>query len=121
MRLDVMEGGKLKEIPIKEGEIFTLPARIPHSPQRFANTMGLVIERERLPDETDGLRWCVLVSYAVTTTSQIVGTQRQTVCCTKSGSTARTSASSSCPSSNDSLLRMPTSRAFPRKRLARLR
>jgi len=33
MRLDIMEKGKLKKIPIKQGEVFLLPARIPHSPQ----------------------------------------------------------------------------------------
>lgn len=37
-------------------QMFLLPARIPHSPQRYANTMGLVIERERLKTEVDGLR-----------------------------------------------------------------
>ena len=42
---------------IKEGEIFQLPSRIPHSPQRQANTVGLVIERERYEHETDGLRY----------------------------------------------------------------
>lgn len=37
-------------------QIFLLPARVPHSPQRFANTMGLVIERRRMETELDGLR-----------------------------------------------------------------
>lgn len=37
-------------------QMFLLPARIPHSPQRYANTVGLVIERERLKTEIDGLR-----------------------------------------------------------------
>lgn len=37
-------------------QIFLLPARIPHSPQRFADTVGLVIERRRLETELDGLR-----------------------------------------------------------------
>lgn len=37
-------------------QIFLLPARVPHSPQRFANTVGLVIERKRLKTELDGLR-----------------------------------------------------------------
>lgn len=49
--------GKFEDIPIKEGEIFLLPARVPHSPQRAANTVGLVIERRRRSEERDGLSW----------------------------------------------------------------
>ena len=33
-----------------------LLGKIPHSPQRNDKTVGLVIERERLLTETDGLR-----------------------------------------------------------------
>lgn len=47
------------DVPIKEGELFLLPGRIPHSPQRFSHTIGLVIERDREEDETDCLRWYV--------------------------------------------------------------
>jgi 3-hydroxyanthranilic acid dioxygenase len=54
-----MEQGKPRDVEIKEGEIFCLPGRIPHSPQRFPDTMGLVLERERAKHETDGLRWHV--------------------------------------------------------------
>lgn len=34
-----------------------LPPRIPHNPIRFANTIGLVIERKRREGEKDGLMW----------------------------------------------------------------
>ena len=34
-----------------------LPPHVPHSPQRQANTVGLVIERQRRPGEKDGLLW----------------------------------------------------------------
>lgn len=53
----IMQDGKPQEIPIREGEIFLLPPRIPHSPQRPANTIGLVIERVRKPGELDHLVW----------------------------------------------------------------
>lgn len=46
-------------ISILNQQVFLLPSRIPHSPQRDANTVGLVIERERLQSETDGLRYFV--------------------------------------------------------------
>ncbi|KAF7663812.1 hypothetical protein LDENG_00197980 [Lucifuga dentata] len=59
MCLKVIENGKHKDVHIKEGEMFLLPARIPHSPQRQANTVGLVVERRRLMTETDCLRYYV--------------------------------------------------------------
>ncbi len=55
--LDILEEGKIRKIPIREGEIFLLPPRIPHSPKRPKNTVGLVIERKRRPGEKDGLLW----------------------------------------------------------------
>jgi 3-hydroxyanthranilate 3,4-dioxygenase len=55
--LRVMDDGKARDIPIREGEIFLLPAGVPHSPQRPENTVGMVIERARGRDEVDHLRW----------------------------------------------------------------
>jgi 3-hydroxyanthranilate 3,4-dioxygenase len=49
--------GKPQTIDIKEGEMFLLPPRVPHSPQRPANTIGLVLERKRKPGEIDKLMW----------------------------------------------------------------
>ncbi|KAL3872547.1 hypothetical protein ACJMK2_035770 [Sinanodonta woodiana] len=57
MCLKIIEKGKFKDVTIKEGEIFLLPACIAHSPQREAGTIGLVIERERAGEELDGLRY----------------------------------------------------------------
>jgi 3-hydroxyanthranilate 3,4-dioxygenase len=57
MLLKTMQDGRPVDIPIRAGEIFLLPARVPHSPQRFADSVGLVIERKRLPGEKDGLMW----------------------------------------------------------------
>ena len=57
MVLKVMQDGEPTDIPIREGEIFLLPPEVPHSPQRFENTVGLVIERQRRPGEKDGLMW----------------------------------------------------------------
>ena len=53
----IVDDGKQVTIPIKEGEMFLLPPLTPHSPQRPANTIGLVIERYRTPDEKDACMW----------------------------------------------------------------
>lgn len=57
MTLRIMENGKPRDMPIRAGEIFLLPPNVPHSPQRPAGSIGLVIERRRLPHERDGLQW----------------------------------------------------------------
>ena len=51
------QGGKLVEYEIKEGEMFLLPSKIPHSPVRSEGSIGLVIERKRTGDHKDGLMW----------------------------------------------------------------
>jgi len=55
--LRLMEDSGPRDVPIREGEIFLLPPRVPHSPQRPPETVGLVIERQRRPGEIDHLRW----------------------------------------------------------------
>ena len=57
MILKIIDNGKLMDISIKEGDIFLLPPKVPHSPQRFKNTIGLVIERKRRDGELDGFQW----------------------------------------------------------------
>jgi 3-hydroxyanthranilate 3,4-dioxygenase len=53
----IIQDGKPKDIHIREGEVFYLPPRIPHSPQRPANTVGIVVERKRNENELDGFQW----------------------------------------------------------------
>tara|TARA_B100001250_G_C19781930_1_gene782239 strand:- start:686 stop:1201 length:516 start_codon:yes stop_codon:yes gene_type:complete len=57
MVLKVMNDHNRVDIPIKEGEIFLLPKNIPHSPQRFKNTVGLVIEYKRKEGALDSFQW----------------------------------------------------------------
>jgi 3-hydroxyanthranilate 3,4-dioxygenase len=57
MLLRTIQDGKRVEIPIRQGEVLLLPAHVPHSPQRYADTIGLVIERRRRPGERDGFLW----------------------------------------------------------------
>jgi 3-hydroxyanthranilate 3,4-dioxygenase len=57
MVLKVVDDGEFRDIVIRQGEMFLLPSWVPHSPQRFANTVGLVVERKRSETEDDGGRW----------------------------------------------------------------
>lgn len=49
--------GKPETITVREGEIYLLPANVPHSPQRPAGTIGLVIEQKRPEGVKDKLQW----------------------------------------------------------------
>lgn len=53
----IQEEGKAVEVPIRQGDVFLLPPRIPHNPMRTENSIGLVIERKRRNGEKDGLLW----------------------------------------------------------------
>jgi 3-hydroxyanthranilate 3,4-dioxygenase len=55
--IKIVDDGKHVDIPIKEGEIYLLPAKTPHSPQRGVNTIGLVMEVQRRPGMQDGCIW----------------------------------------------------------------
>jgi 3-hydroxyanthranilate 3,4-dioxygenase len=53
----IQENGKAVDVPLNEGDIFLLPPKVPHNPKRFANSIGLVMERKRRENEKDGLLW----------------------------------------------------------------
>ncbi len=55
--LRIIEEGRPRAVPIRQGDIFLLPSGIPHSPQRPANTVGLVVEYRRPEEANDHLRW----------------------------------------------------------------
>jgi 3-hydroxyanthranilate 3,4-dioxygenase len=57
MVLKTVQDGRVSDIPIRQGEIFLLPAQVPHSPQRPAGSVGIVVERRRNADELDGFSW----------------------------------------------------------------
>ena len=57
MVLKTMQDGRAVDVPIREGEVLLISPKMPHSPQRPANTLGLVIERARRPGELDGFQW----------------------------------------------------------------
>ena len=55
--LKVVDDGQVVDIPINQGDIYLLPPKVPHSPRRPAGSVGLVIEKKRLPGQLDGFQW----------------------------------------------------------------
>jgi len=56
--LKVIEDGRPRDIPIRQGEILLLPGHVRHSPQRpQPGSVGLVVEKIRPLDVDDGFEW----------------------------------------------------------------
>lgn len=49
--------GAFETVVIKEGSIYLLPPNTPHSPVRFADTVGIVVEQDRPVGANDKMRW----------------------------------------------------------------
>ncbi|RDB30876.1 3-hydroxyanthranilate 3,4-dioxygenase 2 [Hypsizygus marmoreus] len=73
MLLRIVDDGVFRDIRIEEGEMFLLPgellnherpsANTPHNPVRYADTIGLVVERERPKDSIGKLAFLFPLSY----------------------------------------------------------
>lgn len=57
MLLRILENGRARDLPIREGEVLLLPAHVRHSPQRPEGSVGLVVEKVRPPGVDDGFEW----------------------------------------------------------------
>jgi 3-hydroxyanthranilate 3,4-dioxygenase len=58
MLLKLYDGTDFYDVPIREGEIFLLPAHVRHSPQRpQIGSIGLVIEPKRAKGQLDAIEW----------------------------------------------------------------
>ena len=57
VRIRPLDGSKPTDVVIKEGELYLLPKRVPHRPQRPKGTVGLIVEFPRPKGQFDGLRW----------------------------------------------------------------
>jgi 3-hydroxyanthranilate 3,4-dioxygenase len=58
MVLKVIEDGRPRDVPIREGEILLLPGHVRHSPQRHEpGSVGLVVEKIRPAQVKDGFEW----------------------------------------------------------------
>ena len=60
------DDGVVHEVSVAAGELFALPANVPHSPQRPEGSIGLVVERRRKGTEDDTLRfYCDRCNHSV--------------------------------------------------------
>ncbi|WP_214318412.1 3-hydroxyanthranilate 3,4-dioxygenase [Nonomuraea sediminis] len=60
MHLNVMTPEGPDTIHIREGQMFLLPGNLPHSPQREANSVGLVVEKIREEGLLEKFQWYCL-------------------------------------------------------------
>lgn len=66
LRIQEEAGKPHRDILIKEGDIFFLPAHVRHSPQRpVAGSLGLVVEPKRPPGEKDAFEWYCLACHSL--------------------------------------------------------
>ncbi|MHC4948565.1 MAG: 3-hydroxyanthranilate 3,4-dioxygenase [Planctomycetota bacterium] len=49
----IIEDGKMRDVPVREGETFFIPGGVPHAPTRPPGTVGVVVELRRPPGETE--------------------------------------------------------------------
>ena len=58
IEVHIQEDGKKRTMKLGPGDMYLHPGKVPHSPARGENSIGLVIERKRVsPDAVDGLLW----------------------------------------------------------------
>jgi 3-hydroxyanthranilate 3,4-dioxygenase len=58
MLLKIADGGKIYDVPVREGDVLILPPRLRHSPQRpQPGSVGLVVESARQEADHDGFEW----------------------------------------------------------------
>ena len=58
IEVHIQDEGKKKTMTLGPGDMYLHPAKIPHSPERKAGSIGLVVERKRSPlSGKDGLLW----------------------------------------------------------------
>ena len=65
LTLRTIESGAPRDYAVGPGDVFLLPPLIPHSPQRPAGSVGLVVERRRTATELDGFQWYCPTCHAL--------------------------------------------------------
>lgn len=65
MVLRIMDDGRPRDVPVREGEIVLLPGHVRHSPQRpEAGSVGLVVEKIRPNGVLDAFEWFCLSCHS---------------------------------------------------------
>ena len=54
IKIGLYVNGQHQTMDVHEGEMVLIPPKVPHQPRRFANTVGLIIEKHRVKGEKDG-------------------------------------------------------------------
>lgn len=58
IHVNIIEDGRQRRVDIREGEVWMLPANVPHSPQRpEAGSIGIVVEVTRPEGVTEHFQW----------------------------------------------------------------
>ena len=57
MRCRIVEDGKRTDITVGEGEMFLLPANVPHLNTRDRGSLGIVVHQVRAPGAKDSIVW----------------------------------------------------------------
>lgn len=58
MMLKIADGGEIYDVPVREGEVFLLPAHTRHAPQRpQEGSIGIVVESPRMAGMKEGFEW----------------------------------------------------------------
>jgi len=72
MVLKVYDGEAFYDVPIREGEIFLLPAHVRHSPQRpMEGSIGLVVEPARPEGVLDAIEWYCFECHGLVHRSEV--------------------------------------------------
>ena len=73
MVLKVIEDGECRDVFIREGDVFFLPAHVRHSPQRpMVGSIGLVIEPKRPTGEKDAFEWYCFNCQALVHRTEVI-------------------------------------------------
>jgi 3-hydroxyanthranilate 3,4-dioxygenase len=57
MHCRVIEDGRFRDLTVKEGEMFMLPANMPHLNSREQPSLGIVVHQARYPGAKDSIVW----------------------------------------------------------------